>query len=224
MLLEDHSIDLLSLMFRRTRPGVSVGSIKSEARFVSALWSIEFVNWVVFPLFVCPPFPFFWAPQVPLFFFLFYFGSIEVGSIFESSSRMLLVVFVLKFLSHSFLFPSSYQPGFFSIFSTSLSICIYPLSSRAFWSSYSLLRRMLFIWLAPFPNLPIAACLRTRTPNEDPMRWSMPTNNLRSFWGIDEVGRMLRSSINAFCCQRSLNVFHPGSLPGERAVCCVLIR
>jgi hypothetical protein len=24
----------------------------------------EFVNWVVLPLFVCPPFPFFWAPGV----------------------------------------------------------------------------------------------------------------------------------------------------------------
>ncbi len=91
----------------------------------------EFVNWVVLPLLVCPPFHFFWAPWVPLIFFLFYFGSVEVGSIFESSSRMLPVVFAPKFLSRSFLFPSSYQPGFFSIFSASLSICIYPLSSRA---------------------------------------------------------------------------------------------
>jgi hypothetical protein len=29
---------------------------------------------------------------------------------------------------------------------------------------------VLFIWLAPFPNFPIVACLRTRTPNEDPVR------------------------------------------------------
>jgi hypothetical protein len=79
---------------------------------------------VVLPLLVYPPFPFFWAPRVPLIFFLFYFGSVEVGSIFESNSRMLPVVFAPKFLSRSFLFPSSYQPGFFSIFSASLSICI----------------------------------------------------------------------------------------------------
>ncbi len=169
MLLEDRSIDLLPLMFRRTRPGVSVGSITSEAGRICAL-CFEFVNWVVLPLLVCPPFPFFWAPRVPLIFFLFYFGSVEMGSIFESNSRMLPVVFAPKFLSRSFLFPSSYQPGFFSIFSASLSICIYPLSSRAFWSSYSLLHRVLFIWLAPFPNFPIVACLRTRTPNEDPVR------------------------------------------------------
>ncbi len=96
----------------------------------------------------------------------------EMGSIFKSNSRMLPVVFAPKFLSHSFLFPSSYQPRFFSIFSTFLSICIYPLSSRAFWSSYSLLQiyRVLFIWLAPFLNFSIVACLRTRTPNEDPVR------------------------------------------------------
>jgi hypothetical protein len=29
---------------------------------------------------------------------------------------------------------------------------------------------VLFIWLAPFPNFPIVGCLRTRTPNEDPVR------------------------------------------------------
>jgi hypothetical protein len=54
MLLEDRSIDLLPLMFRRTRPGVSVGSIKSEAGsvllFVSSLLTGRF-----FPfLFVLP--------------------------------------------------------------------------------------------------------------------------------------------------------------------------
>ncbi len=49
MLLEDRSIDLLLLMFRRTRPGVSVGSIASEARsvlFVSSLltgWCFPFL-------------------------------------------------------------------------------------------------------------------------------------------------------------------------------------
>jgi hypothetical protein len=40
MLLEDRSIDLLPLMVRRTRPGVSVGSVTSEAGsvlFVSSL-------------------------------------------------------------------------------------------------------------------------------------------------------------------------------------------
>jgi hypothetical protein len=29
---------------------------------------------------------------------------------------------------------------------------------------------VLFIWLAPFLNFSIVACLRTRTPNEDPVR------------------------------------------------------
>ncbi len=128
MLLEDRSIDLLSLMFRRTQPSVSVGSIKLEAG--SMLFVSSLLTWGFFPFLVCPPFPFFWVPPVSLFSFLFFFRFVEVGSIPESSSMMLPVVFAPKFLSRSFLFPSSYQAGFFSIFSASLSICIYPLSSR----------------------------------------------------------------------------------------------
>ncbi len=45
----------------------------------------EFVNSVALLFFVCPPFPFFQAPLVRLFFFLFFFGFVEVGSVFEPS-------------------------------------------------------------------------------------------------------------------------------------------
>ncbi len=142
---------------------------------------------MVLPLLVCPPFPFFWAPRVPLILFLFYFGFVEMGN-----SRMLPMVFAPKFLSLGFLWASSRKPGFVSIFSASLSICIYPLSSRAFWSSNSLLPiyRVLFIWLAPFPNFSIVACLGTRTPNEDPVRLSMPTDDLHSFSGTQKNCRL----------------------------------
>jgi hypothetical protein len=76
-----------------------------------------------------------------LFFFLFFFSSVEVGSISKPSSITFPTVLLSNFSCVPFCFLLSFWIFLhFLLFSASLSLYIYfPLSSWVFWSSSSLI-------------------------------------------------------------------------------------
>jgi hypothetical protein len=77
---------------------------------------LEFVNLVVLPFFVCPPFPFLWATQYGSVVFLsVLLWFCRGGEHFPAELNNVPHGFAFEFFQCFFLFPSSYLFGFFSI-------------------------------------------------------------------------------------------------------------